>query len=113
MIYLGDLKTLYVTGLKVSEEGIKVVLDDAVVEKDSLFYKNFVGKLINFKHNTNLPSYNEAYTYLNGCVESYQQHGYASCLYADYDSIKANPEDKRTVRQLKKEYRIARKRRGR
>lgn len=113
MIYLGDLKTLYVKGLKVTEEGIKVVLDDAVVEKDSLFYRNFVGKLINFKHNTNLPSYNEAQAYLDECVETYQQLGYASCLYADYDSIKPAVDDKRTVRQLKKEFKMNRKRRGR
>lgn len=110
MIYKGTLKSLYLKDFEVTENGVKLMLDSVIVEKDSLFYKNFVGRLVNFKYDTNLPSYGEAEAFVMESARRTPELGGLPCLYADYASIEPVPEETRTVRQLKKEFKTQRKR---
>ena len=111
MIYKGTLKTLYVKDFQVSDEGLVVALDldSVVVAKDSLFYRNFTGRLINFEHATFLPSFQEAEAFVKGVCECNPDSSKASCLYADYSSIEKCPEETRSVREIKKYYKAKKK----
>lgn len=110
MICKGTLKNLYASNIEVTDKGIKVVLESTVIEKDSLFYHNFVGRLVNFKYNTHLPSYSEAEAYVKDSCERHPEIGGSTCLYADYGSIEPALDEKRSVKQLKKEFKAQRKR---
>lgn len=109
MIYKGNLKSLYLKNFEVTDDGVKLMLDSVVVERDSLFYKNFVGRLVNFKYDTHLPTYSEAETFVMQSARSNPELGGLSCLYADYNSIVPVPEETRSVKQLKKEFKVQRK----
>ena len=111
MIYKGTLKNLYVKDFQVSEEGLVVALDleSVVVAKDSLFYKNFTGRLINFEYGTYLPSRTEAELFVRGVCEHNPMSNKASCLYADYGSIEEAVDETRSVREIKKYYKAKKK----
>ena len=111
MIYKGTLKTLYVKDFQVSEEGLVVALDleSVVVAKDSLFYKNFTGRLINFEYGTYLPSRTEAELFVRGVCKYNPMSNKASCLYADYGSIEEAVDETRSVREIKKYYKAKKK----
>ena len=110
MICKGTLKNLYASNIEVTDTGIKVVLESTVIEKDSLFYHNFVGRLVNFKYNTHLPSYAEAEAFVKDSCQRHPEIGGSTCLYADYSTIEPAIEETRSVKQLKKEFRTQRKR---
>lgn len=110
MICKGTLKNLYASNIEVTDTGIKVVLESTVIEKDSLFYHNFVGRLVNFKYNTHLPSYAEAESFVKDSCQRHPEIGGSTCLYADYSTIEPAIEETRSVKQLKKEFRTRRKR---
>lgn len=110
MICKGTLKNLYASNIEVTDKGIKVVLESTVIEKDSLFYHNFVGRLVNFKYNTYLPSYSEAKAFVRESCERHPEIGGSTCLYADYSTIEPALEETRSVKQLKKEFNALRKR---
>ena len=111
MIYKGTMKNLYVKDFQLSDTGALVALDldSVVVAKDSLFYKNFTGRLINFEHNTFLPSFNEAEAFVREVCKYNPNSSKASCLYADYSSIETCPEETRTVKEIKKFYKAKKK----
>ena len=46
-----NVKNSRISNIEVTDKGIKVVLESTIIEKDSLFYHNFVGRLVNFKYN--------------------------------------------------------------
>lgn len=106
MIYRGTLKNLYVKDFKVSEDGLIVALDldSVVVAKDSLFYRNFTGRLINFEHSTYLPSFTEAEAFVRDVCRHNPNSSKASCLYADYDSIEVAKDETRSVNEIKRYY---------
>ena len=110
MICKGTLKNLYASNIEVTDKGIKVVLESTIIEKDSLFYHNFVGRLVNFKYNTHLPSYSEAEAFVRESCERHLETGGSTCLYADYSTIEPAIEETRSVKQLKKEFNEQRKR---
>ena len=110
MICKGTLKNLYASNIEVTDKGIKVVLESTIIEKDSLFYHNFVGRLVNFKYNTHLPSYSEAEAFVRESCERHSETGGSTCLYADYSTIEPAIEETRSVKQLKKEFNEQRKR---
>ena len=110
MICKGTLKNLYASNIEVTDTGIKVVLESTVIEKDSLFYHNFVGRLVNFKYNTHLPSYSEAEAFVKDSCQRHPEIGGSTCLYADYSTIEPAIEETRSVKQLNKEFRTQRKR---
>lgn len=110
MICKGTLKNLYASNIEVTDTGIKVVLESTVIEKDSLFYHNFVGRLVNFKYNTHLPNYAEAEAFVKDSCQRHPEIGGSTCLYADYSTIEPAIEETRSVKQLKKEFRTQRKR---
>ena len=111
MIYKGTLKNLYVKDFQVSEEGLVVALDleSVVVAKDSLFYRNFTGRLINFEYNTYLPSFIEAEAFVRDVCRHNPNSSKASCLYADYGSIEEAVDETRSVREIKKYYKTKKK----
>ena len=108
MIYKGNLKSLFIKDLQITDNGVNAVLESVVVKRDSLFYKNFIGKMVNFEYDTHLPSYSEAETFVRGSI---RENGTSlSCMYADYDNMQVVPEETRTVKELKKEFKAQRKR---
>ena len=110
MIYKGNLKSLYVKGFQVTDKGIIASLGTILLQRDALFYKNFVGKVINFQYDTHLPSYSEAETFLRSSAKPGSIG--LSCLYADYESIVPAPEETRSVKELKKEFKLQRKKKN-
>ena len=111
MIYKGTLKNLYVKDFQVSEEGLVVALDleSVIVAKDSLFYKNFTGRLINFEYGTYLPSQNEAEAFVREVCKYNPMSSKASCLYADYGSIEEAKDETRSVKEIKRYYKAKKK----
>ena len=111
MIYKGTLKNLYVKDFQVSEEGLVVALDleSVIVAKDSLFYRNFTGRLINFEYNTYLPSFIEAKAFVREVCKYNPMSSKASCLYADYSSIEEAKEETRSIKEIKRYYKAKKK----
>lgn len=111
MIYKGTLKNLYVKDFQVSEEGLAVALDleSVIVAKDSLFYRNFTGRLINFEYNTYLPSKTEAKAFVREVCKYNPMSSKASCLYADYGSIEEAKDETRSVKEIKRYYKAKKK----
>ena len=111
MIYKGTLKNLYVKDFQVSEEGLVVALDleSVIVAKDSLFYKNFTGRLINFEYGTYLPSKTEAEAFVREVCKYNPMSSKASCLYADYGSIEEAKEETRSIKEIKRYYKAKKK----
>lgn len=107
MIYKGNLNSLFIKDFQLTENGVNVALESSVVKRDVLFYKNFIGKMICFEYDTHLPSYYEAEAFVKGSVK--EDGTGSSCLYADYDSIKPFPGETRSVKELKKEFKMQRK----
>ena len=111
MIYKGTLKNLYVKDFQVSEEGLVVALDleSVIVAKDSLFYRNFTGRLINFEYNTYLPSFIEAEAFVRDVCRHNPNSSKASCLYADYYSVVVAKDETRSVKEIKRYYKAKKK----
>lgn len=107
MIYKGNLNSLFIKDFQVTDKGVNVSLESVVVKRDVLFYKNFIGKMICFEYDTHLPTYYEAEEFVKGSVK--EDGTGSSCLYADYDSIHMFPEEKRSIKELKKEFKLQRK----
>ncbi len=111
MIYKGRLKNLYVKNFEVTEQGLLAALDldSVVIAEDSLFYRNFTGRYINFEHGTYLPDYKEAEAFVKDVCRINPMSGKATCLYADYDSIEEAKDETRSVREIKRYYKTKRK----
>ncbi len=98
-ILKGEVKKMYVDSLEINpslRSALQKRIKETVVEKDALFYRNFIGREINFKYDTYLCTRMEA--------ESFLLDGtYNSVLFVDYDQlVKTNDVDKKELKQMKK-----------
>lgn len=111
MIYKGTVKNLYVKDFQVSDAGVVVALDleSVVVAKDSLFYQNFIGRMINFEYDTFLPSFTEAEAFVREVCKYNPMSPKASCLYADYGSLEEAKDETRSVKEIKRFYKAKKK----
>lgn len=107
MIYKGNINTLYVKDFQVTDKGVSITLDSVVIAKDSLFYRNFAGKMISFEYNTYLPTYTEAEHFVHSSANP--KTGGAPCVYVNYNSLEKCPEERRSVKELKKVFKAQRK----
>ncbi|MBQ8132695.1 MAG: hypothetical protein IJ193_09410 [Bacilli bacterium] len=97
----GDVKRMSVDKLEINPDATKSLrkqLKETVVKKDSLFYRNFIGREINFEYDTYLCTRMEAESYLlDGTCNS--------ILFVDYEELRESDNiDKKEFKQMKKEY---------
>lgn len=110
IIYHGNVKKLVVTALDVKSDGILLKKESYVVNKDAIFYKNMVGKIISFDYGTALPTYDEAIDCLQFTLEnSRTSSNVVSCLYADYDNLRSETIDYNEFKSLSKRKRLRKK----
>lgn len=102
-ILKGEVKKMYVDSLEINPSltaALQKRIKETVVEKDALFYRNFVGREINFKYDTYLCTRMEAESFLlDGTCNS--------VLFVDYEKLKKTADvDKKELKQMKKRMKL-------
>lgn len=111
-----DIKSAYVKNLEINGDKVeKIVLDSNVIKKGALFYKGLLGNMISFDHNTTLPSFDEATSYIEQQVSAKQENAETiSCIYVDVDNMKFDKKvSMKVFKQLRKEYKLRERRNNR
>ena len=108
-IYIGPIHTLHLKSLSFAESSAKLSKESFVLKKNALFYQNFFGKIINFEHNTCLPTRDEAEDYLESIIREKKDHNAAlrncsTIYYSEYDLKPLKTVSNEEFRQLKKSF---------
>jgi len=103
------MKQLYkgpIHNLKIYSVNKHISLESTIVIKDSLFYKNRLGKFINFEYNTVLPSKIEAETNLLEIARIHKTNNINSnCIYANNQEMEPYKlVSKKEFKTLKKSF---------
>lgn len=105
-ILIGDVKNMYVSNLELIGKNINnlfsgdsdKVFSEVVVERDSEFYKNIFGNIVNFRYDNVLASRGEAIDYL-------LENPVSSILFVDYKKlVYRGTVSNRIVKEKKKLY---------
>lgn len=75
-----------------------------IVRENTVFYQTRLQRYVSLEYGTRLPSYDEAYTFLEKALEK-NPNCNASCLFANPKEVKEEEISKEAFKQLKKEYR--------
>lgn len=105
--FTGDIKRMYVKNVTVDGNISNIETESVVLIKDSPFYCNIVGRLISMKYNTFLPTYSEADYVVERLARLNPDNlEAATCIYADYDNMKAHNTSKQDFKVMKKNFKI-------
>ncbi len=97
-IYVGNIKKMYIDGLKYDGSSIKRVPGYTIVKENCEFYRNRFNKIINFYYDTYLPDRAEASDY-------FENFGLNNVLFVDYHELKyVNSIEKDEFKEKKKTY---------
>lgn len=106
-IYHGKVMKLVVGVVEVKPSATEILkASKFVVREDALFYRNMFGKMVNFEFNTVLPTYDEAFDYIQIQKTRNSSCGSASCLYSDLNDMIPEDVSVEHFKQLKKEYKV-------
>lgn len=96
-IYQGPIKNMHVKDLKVTSRGLEFALEDTIAVKNSLFYKNMFGRMINLEYDNFLATRQEAKDFVNETANS--------IIFVDYNELEYYDEiNKKELKELKKHY---------
>ena len=99
-----DIKSVRIKNFCVNENISDAITEDVVLEKNSPFYWNFVGRIISLKHRTFLPTKEEARSIVLSEHLNHPKKTNISCMYADYENMGVHEISRKEFKQLKKTY---------
>lgn len=99
-IYKGPIKRMSsFSKLDLNTKNIKKIFSEEVLVKDATFYRNFIGKKINFESDNYLPDRMEATDYITDGLLS-------AVNFVDYEELEfVESVDKKTFKEMKKSLR--------
>ena len=108
-IFTGPINTLHLKSLSITETNIKLIEESFVLKEDALFYQNIFGRMINFEHDTCLPTKEEAEDYFANVNMEGKEHNAVfrdcSIMYYNEDDLKPLKEvTNKEFKQLKKSF---------
>jgi len=80
-IYKGKIKKMYISNFNITKSGLDLFFNEKVVCKNSYFYKNAFGNIVNIEYDNVLATREEA--------REFVKENSLDILFVDYDEIKA------------------------
>ena len=99
-----DIKSMRIKSVGVNKNINSIITEDVVLEKNSPFYWNCVGRVVSIKHNTFLPTKEEAHSVIVTEQMNNPDKQNISCMYADYQNMVVYNVTRKEFKQLKKTY---------